>query len=111
MLTTPSPKESSGSWLSSYFSKLNPVPGFPEYTGPYKVGSVDVEVPITDLESPSATPEGAYDIPTVHFRIFYPATVDSKEDRVSWLPSPQRYHVTAYTKFMGVGAGLAEVLS
>ncbi|KAL1636682.1 hypothetical protein SLS58_009669 [Diplodia intermedia] len=36
-------------WLST----LNPVPGFPEYSGPYTVGSFDVEIPVSELESPN----------------------------------------------------------
>ncbi|KHN94987.1 phospholipase A2 [Metarhizium album ARSEF 1941] len=97
--------------LASYFARLSPVPVFPEYTGPYKVGTVDVEIPTTDLHSPSPAPANAVDIPTVQFRVFYPAAPASDEKRITWLPNPQRHHVSAYTKFVGVGSTLAEILS
>ncbi|KAG7141307.1 hypothetical protein HYQ46_007852 [Verticillium longisporum] len=50
--------------LSAYLSQLNPVPTFPDYTGPYKVGTVDVEIPVSELESPSHAAESAADIYT-----------------------------------------------
>ncbi|KAK4137497.1 hypothetical protein BT67DRAFT_460078 [Trichocladium antarcticum] len=87
------------------------VPSFPEYTGPYKVGAVDVEVPVSALVSPSPPPEGAADIPTVLFRIFYPVVPESRGTRVSWLPAPQRLHVAAYAEFVGAGSRLASALS
>lgn len=97
--------------MATYFSRLSPVPAFPEYTGPYKVGTVDVEIPISELHSPSPAPDDAKDIHTVQFRVFYPAAPESNERRISWLPTPQRQHLVAYTKFLGIGSMLAEVLS
>ncbi|KID95529.1 phospholipase A2, partial [Metarhizium majus ARSEF 297] len=97
--------------LASYFARLSPVPAFPEYTGPFKVGTVDVEIPVTDLHSPSPAPANAIDIPTVQFRVFYPAVPESSEKRITWLPNPQRHHVSAYTKFVGIGSTLADILS
>lgn len=102
---------SATSRLSAYLSKLNPVPAFPEYTGPFKVGTLDVEIPVADLPSPTPRPDNAGDIPTVLFRVFYPAVAESNEKLISWLPAPQRHYVSAYTKFMGVGHTLAELLS
>ncbi|KAL7934018.1 phospholipase A2 [Trichoderma chlorosporum] len=103
--------EPAPSRLSAYLSKLNPVPAFPEYTGPFKVGTLDVEIPVADLPSPAPRPDNASDIPTVLFRVFYPAVAGSNEKLISWLPAPQRHYVSAYTKFMGVGHTLAELLS
>ncbi|CAM1508041.1 Fc.00g048890.m01.CDS01 [Cosmosporella sp. VM-42] len=97
--------------MASYLSRLSPVPAFPEYTGPYKVGTVDVEIPVSELKSPSPVPEGADNIHTVQFRIFYPAVPESNEKRISWLPNPQRQNLVAYTKFLGIGNMLAEFLS
>jgi platelet-activating factor acetylhydrolase len=95
----------------SYLSRLSPIPAFPEYTGPYKVGTVDVEIPVSELESPSTAPEGTDKIHTVQYRMFYPAVAESNEKRISWLPNPQRQHLVAYTKFLGLGPMLAEFLS
>lgn len=97
--------------MAQYLAKLSPVPTFPEYTGPYKVGSVDVEIPIDDIDSPSPAPDNAFDIPTIQFRVFYPAVDESNEKRVWWLPNPQRHHISAYTRFVGVGSTVAEYLS
>ncbi|KAM0271141.1 hypothetical protein ACHAQH_009190 [Verticillium albo-atrum] len=97
--------------LSAYLSQLNPVPTFPDYTGPHKVGTVDVEIPVTELESPSPAPESASDIYTVSCRIYYPATPDSTGKPISWLPSPQRHHVSAYTQFVGIKPMLADFVS
>jgi platelet-activating factor acetylhydrolase len=95
---------------ASYLSKLNPVPGFAEYSGPYKVGTVDVEIPVSELDSPAPAPEGC-DIETVQFRIFYPAQPESKGKKITWLPAPQRHHLSAYIKFLGVGPLVAEAAS
>ncbi|CAI4212622.1 unnamed protein product [Parascedosporium putredinis] len=56
---------------------LSPVPSFPDYTGPYRVGTVDVEIPIDELYSPSPRPAGAEHVSTVAMRIFYPASLES----------------------------------
>ncbi|RYP63428.1 hypothetical protein DL771_009281 [Monosporascus sp. 5C6A] len=97
--------------VASYLSRLNPIPRFPEYTGPYKVGTVDVEIPISELESPAPAPANASEIETVQFRIFYPAPPDSQGKRITWLPAPQRDHLSAYIKFLGVGPFWAQAAS
>lgn len=97
--------------MASYFARLSPVPAFPEYTGPYKVGTVDVEIPVSELQAPSPAPEGADNIHTIQYRMFYPAVSESDEKRIGWLPTPQRQHLVAYTKFLGIGPMLAEFLS
>ncbi|OAR02437.1 hypothetical protein LLEC1_04028 [Akanthomyces lecanii] len=102
---------SSTSRLAAYLAKLNPVPAFPEYTGPYKVGTMDVEIPVGDLTSPSPAPPNAADLETVQYRVFYPAVAASTEKPISWLPAPQRNHVSAYTQFVGINHMLAGMLS
>jgi platelet-activating factor acetylhydrolase len=97
--------------MASLISRLSPVPAFPDYTGPYKVGTVDVEIPVSEIDSPSPTPAIAKDIHTVQFRVFYPAIPESQGKRITWLPAPQRLHVSAYTQFLGIGPMAASVLS
>ncbi|KAK4127756.1 PAF acetylhydrolase [Parathielavia appendiculata] len=97
--------------MAAFVSSLSPIPSFPDYTGPFKVGTVDVEIPVSELVSPSPAPEGAADIQTVLFRVFYPAVPESQGKRVSWLPAPQRLHIAAYTQFLGAGSTLASILS
>ena len=97
--------------ISSYLSRINPVPAFPPYTGPYKVGTVDVEIPVSDLQSPVPTPENAHHIKTIQFRIFYPAAEGATGKNIPWLPNPQRAYVVGYTQFFGIGPLVAEILS
>ncbi|KAI0443888.1 phospholipase A2 [Xylaria telfairii] len=98
--------------MVSLLSKLNPVPRFPDFTGPYKVGTIDVEIPVCELESPAPTPDNAADILTVQFRIFYPCDPNAVAGkRITWLPAPQRDYLSAYIKFLGVGAFLAGAAS
>jgi platelet-activating factor acetylhydrolase len=96
--------------MASYLKSLNPVPSFPEYTGPHKVGTVSVEIPVAELDAPSPPPEDAVD--TVLFRVFYPCEVEPTTSKhISWFSSPQRAHVSAYTRFLGAGSTLAEFIS
>ncbi|KAK1453325.1 platelet-activating factor acetylhydrolase [Colletotrichum melonis] len=97
--------------VASFFSRMSPVPSFPDYTGPHKVGTVDIEIPVSELESPSPTPYSATDIHTVQCRVFYPAVPESNGKRINWLPSPQRQHVSAYTQFIGIRPMLADIVS
>ncbi|KAA8573451.1 hypothetical protein EYC84_005036 [Monilinia fructicola] len=99
--------------MTSYLSRLSPIPGFPEYTGPHKVGTIDVEIPISDLDSPAQTPSNAENIPTIQYRIFYPCDTDLKHKgkSVNWIPTPQRDYISAYSRFLGAGSTLAEVIS
>ncbi|KAI9647684.1 hypothetical protein NHQ30_004069 [Ciborinia camelliae] len=99
--------------MTSYFSRLSPIPGFPEYTGPHKVGTIDVEIPISELDSPAQVPSTAENIPTIQYRIFYPcdAELENKGKSVNWIPAPQREYISAYSRFLGAGSKLAEVIS
>ncbi|KAK5134601.1 hypothetical protein LTR08_006257 [Meristemomyces frigidus] len=100
--------------MASYFSALNPVKGFPEYHGPYDVGTVDVEIPTSDLPSPSTAPERAQ--PTIAFRMFYPCIKPAKDEAdrpVRWIPSPQKIHLASIMKYVGISermAGLGSLL-
>lgn len=100
-----------GGGLGSLLSKLNPIPRFPEFTGPYKVGTVDVEIPVCELEAPAPAPDNAADIETIQFRIFYPCDSGATGKRITWLPAPQRDYLSAYIKFLGVGGFIAGAAS
>ncbi|PSR94350.1 platelet-activating factor acetylhydrolase, isoform II-domain-containing protein [Coniella lustricola] len=97
--------------MSYFLNKVNPIPTLPEYSGPYKVGTVDIEIPVADIEAPSQAPSNAADIHTVLCRVFYPAQPDSKGKKITWLPAPQRQHISAYTKFLGFGNAASDIIS
>ena len=85
---------------------------FPAYNGKYDVGTVDVEIPISDLPAASEAPEGA--VSTVAFRIFYPCQAPGKGEThrpVRWVPQPQRETINAFAKFLGAGSKLASLIS
>jgi hypothetical protein len=94
----------------TWLQNLNPVPAFPAYTGAHKVGSIDVEIPTSELENPSAEAPPA-DLPTVAFRVFYPCRQDSEQKHVKWIPSPQREYIGAYARFLGANSAFAGVFS
>lgn len=99
------------SYLPS-FSSLSPVNTFPAYTGKYEVGTVDVEIPVSDLPVASDAPDGA--VKTIAFRIFYPCQKPGKGDThrpVRWIPQPQRATVNAFATFLGAGSKLASFIS
>lgn len=101
--------------MASYwpsFSSLSPVNSFPDYHGPYDVGTVDVEIPVAELPEVSVSPEDA--VETIAFRIFYPCEKPGKGDThrpVRWIPQPQRETVNAFAKFLGAGNKLASLIS
>ncbi|KAI0897729.1 PAF acetylhydrolase [Annulohypoxylon nitens] len=109
-MAQPANPSGSDKW-SSLLSRLNPIPGFAEYTGPYKVGTADVEIPVSELDSPAPAPANATDIETIQFRIFYPAPPEAQGKRITWLPAPQRDHLSAYIQFLGVGQLVAQAVS
>ncbi|MCJ1358949.1 MAG: hypothetical protein MMC33_008949 [Icmadophila ericetorum] len=91
-------------------SFLSPVPSFPNYTGPYSVGTLDVEIPTTELPSPAPAPDPT--LTTISFRMFYPCEVPAKEPKpVYWISEPQSEYLTAYLRFLGASQGLAEYAS
>lgn len=99
--------------MASWFTGWSPIKSFPEYHGAYDVGTVDVEIPASDLTSPADAPEDAQ--PTVAFRIFYPCVKPSgahEIDRpVRWIPQPQRETISAFAKFLGARDRLAGLIS
>ncbi|KAK6338907.1 hypothetical protein TWF696_009708 [Orbilia brochopaga] len=106
--------------MSSLLSRLNPIPGFPAYKGPYAVGTIDLELPVAPFVESKLSPScpSHADIPTVQMRVFYPAKL--KEDggdktnghsKANWIPSPRKEYIAAYCRFAGAGEWLANLLS
>nr|OQO01763.1 hypothetical protein B0A51_18769 [Rachicladosporium sp. CCFEE 5018] len=98
--------------LSSSLSSLNPINSFPDYHGQYAVGTVDVEIPISDLPSPSLAPEGA--VETVAFRIFYPCERPGSHEKsrpVRWVAKPQKETISAFARFLGAKDRMASAIS
>lgn len=99
---------------TALLSKLNPINAFPDYHGPYDVGTVDVELPAADLPLPSDAPADAQ--PTIAFRMFYPCEkpASNEVDRpVRWISQPQKPTMAALMKFLGMRertAGLASYI-
>lgn len=89
---------------------VNIVPTFPDYSGPYAVGSVDAELPVADLTAASPAPDGA-EIGTVSFRVFYPCENGSSSRPIRWLPGPQKASLAAYVKFLGMRTIFADGIS
>ncbi|KAL6713809.1 hypothetical protein ACLMJK_008301 [Lecanora helva] len=95
--------------MTSFFSHLSPIPSFPAYTGPYKVGTQDFEIPVAELPSPTSAPDPS--ISTVSFRIFYPCEPEKHKKPVYWLPAPQSQYFRAYARFLNASHKLATFLS
>lgn len=96
--------------MPNLLSHLSPVPAFPEYTGKYQVGTVDVEIPVAEIPSPSPAPDP--NITTVHFRIFYPCEPpENVTKKTYWIPDPQREYLGAYARFLGARPSLADFFS
>ena len=92
-----------------FLSRLSPVPSFPAYTGPYSVGTQDVEIPTSELHSPALAPHSQ--ISTISFRLFYPCEPEQrKSNPVFWLPEPQGEYLRAYYRFLSAAPWLASLL-
>lgn len=93
------------------------LPYLPPYTGPYKVGIADIEVPVSALDSPAAdispTPDTASSISTVKLCLYYPCVEPSKKSKSSiyWVPEPQHEYLTAFAGFLGAGKGASKVIA
>jgi len=88
------------------------LPYLPAYSGPYPVGTIDIEVASADIlpsgQSSSQIPE------TVACRVFYPAEQPAKKSHsrpVYWIQNPQKEIVSAYGRFLGASPTLASVFS
>lgn len=84
----------------------------PGYTGPYRVGAVDVEYP---LETPrrvsdarfksKSNGEYAFEVETVLFTIYYPTSHKvrgSTAEKYYWFPKPVSATAKGYARFLGM---------
>ena len=95
--------------MTSFLSRLSPIPTFSEYTGPYTVGTQDIEIPVTEFSSSPPSPDPS--ITTVSFRIFYPCVPEKHTKPVYWLPQPPSQYFQAYLRFLNASHRLAAFLS
>jgi len=73
-------------------------PALPKYSGPYEVGSIDLEVP---LEETKEFPVTETKSETILVRLFYPASTDGvRKSTPTWLPQPTREYAKGYASFL-----------
>lgn len=74
-------------------------PTLPKYPGPFQVGSVEVEVPISKPRNFDTT---GTKVETILVRLFYPADTSavSKRAAPSWLPQPGMEYAKGYANFL-----------
>ena len=88
---------------------LNPVPSLSRYRGPYKVGSTEYEIPISEVDSTSTPPTP--EITTIKFRLFYPTDAESSKEPITWVPSPQKQWIESFSNFLGASMGWSSVVN
>ncbi|KAK3669585.1 hypothetical protein LTR78_010523 [Recurvomyces mirabilis] len=97
--------------VTSYFSIciLFRMPFFssklPAYTGPYKVGTIDIEAPVEKRNISEARfangGKPAFELETVLFSLYYPANKDARSHRPHhhWISRPVGLHAEGYARF------------
>ena len=86
------------------------LPSLPAYTGPFKVGTVEIEVPVFNLSSPASSP--GFPIPTIKARVFYPCDpLNGKYKPVSWIGNPQHESVAAFASFLGLSGRVSSAIA
>ena len=90
-----------------FFSKPLLVHPLPQHTGPYAVGAIDIEAPVSPprLVHPAqfrGTDEKAFELQTVLFTLYYPASyaaaTSSRAKRHTWIPEPLSLRAQGYAK-------------
>lgn len=84
----------------------------PGYTGPYRVGAVDVEYPletprrVSDARFKSESDGGyAFEVETVLFTLYYPTSHKARGsavDKYYWFPKPVSATAKGYARFLGM---------
>jgi platelet-activating factor acetylhydrolase len=95
-----------------FFSKPLLAHPLPQHTGPYAVGAIDIEVPVTPPRTihPArfkGTNEKAFELQTVLFTLYYPTTyaaaTSSHVKRHTWIPEPLSLRAQGYAKAAHIG--------
>lgn len=89
----------------------------PSYSGPYDVGTVDIEVPAANPRKFSnvvhkETGDPAFELETVMFSVFYPAEkgIKGKRERHTWIPESGKLYAEGYARFAGISNWLTNKL-
>ncbi|KAL2196940.1 platelet-activating factor acetylhydrolase, isoform II-domain-containing protein [Corynascus similis CBS 632.67] len=90
-----------------FFSKPLLAHPLPQHTGPYAVGTIDIEAPVSPPRiiheaRLKETNEKAFELQTVLFTLYYPTTYDaaqaSKAKRHTWVPEPLSLRAQGYAR-------------
>ncbi len=79
----------------------------PQYSGPYKVGVVDIETPVEKRKISDAvlkdSGKPAFELETVLFSLYYPAIKEPRSSKPHhpWVPDIQQ-HAEGYARFAGI---------
>ncbi|KAK4032692.1 platelet-activating factor acetylhydrolase, isoform II-domain-containing protein [Parachaetomium inaequale] len=89
------------------FSKPLLAHPLPRHTGPYAVGAIDIEAPVSPPRTIhqarfKGTNEKAFELQTVLFTLYYPATyaaaTSSRTKRHTWVPEPLSLRARGYAR-------------
>ena len=75
-------------------------PVLPKYPGPYQVGSIDVEIPLSESRKFDVIETN---VETILVRLFYPtesSVVTRKATSPTWLPQPSMEYAKGYANFL-----------
>ncbi|KAI1813028.1 PAF acetylhydrolase [Poronia punctata] len=83
----------------------------PMYTGPYQVGAIDLEIPVTpprviDPARFKGSEQNAFELETVLFTLYYPSANEKQRHRRvhHWIPRPIRVTAEGYAKFARINS-------
>jgi platelet-activating factor acetylhydrolase len=88
---------------------LSPVSYLPSYAGPYKVGSTEYEIPVSEIDPEVSMPDAP--ISTIKFRLFYPTNASASSQPITWVPSPQKPWIQAFSTFLGASLGWSSFIN
>src|ERR1700735_1184006 len=92
-----------GSKIALKLSRMGLLPSIfpclPRYPGPFQVGSIDVEIPLSESKKFDTTETS---VETILVRLFYPADANelAKPTAPAWLPQPSMEYAKGYASFL-----------